>query len=228
MIDVPGGRRRRWPRPLLRVAVVAAVIGALTVAGSVAWLRLGARGHLYDPATAPAKPVALVLGAQVYPDGDPSPFLAARLAVAKDLYDRGTVRAVLVSGDHGKWAYDEPGAMARWLIDRGVPAGKVVRDHAGFDTYDSCQRARRVFGVRAAIVVTQTFHLARAVTLCRRAGVDAAGVGDDSVRRYAQPWRRGVVREYGAAVKAAVDVLSGRDPTHLGPRERAVDEAVAR
>src|ERR687893_668968 len=80
-------------------------------------------------------------------------------AGARRLYEAGTVRAILVSGDHGAWAYDEPGAMSRWLVERGVPERTVVQDHAGFDTYDSCVRARKVFGVRDLIVVTQSFHL---------------------------------------------------------------------
>ncbi|WP_435150008.1 SanA/YdcF family protein [Micromonospora aurantiaca (nom. illeg.)] len=120
----------------------------------------------------------------------------------------------------------EPEAMRRWLVDRGVPAEKTVLDHAGFDTYDSCVRAYRVFGVRRATVVTQSFHLPRAVALCRDAGIDTVGVGDDTARRYADQWRISSVREYGACVKAAADVLTGRDPVHLGRRETGVDDAL--
>jgi vancomycin permeability regulator SanA len=116
--------------------------------------------------------------------------------------------------------------MSRWLVDRGVPARHVVQDHAGFDTYDSCVRAHRVFGVRQLIVVTQTFHLERAVALCRAAGIETAGVGDESVRRYERVWQRAVTRERLAAVKAAYDVVSRRDPVFLGPREPGVDDAL--
>jgi vancomycin permeability regulator SanA len=105
--------------------------------------------------------VAIVLGAQVHEDGRPSRFLEARLALAERLYESGRVRALLVTGDHGRWAYDEPGTMRRWLVEHGVPERRVVVDHAGFDTYDSCLRARRIFGVRRAVVVTQTFHVLR-------------------------------------------------------------------
>jgi vancomycin permeability regulator SanA len=80
--------------------------------------------------------------------------------------------------------------------------------------------------VRQAIVVTQAFHLARAVTLCRRLGVDATGVGDETVRRYRQTWRYGLTRELGASVKAAADVVSGRDPVHLGRHETGVEDAL--
>lgn len=207
------------------MAVVAGA--ALLVAGTAAcvvWVRVGAEGHLFAEADVPEAPVALVLGTKVEADGTPSPFLAGRLEIAQRLYAAGKVRVILVSGDHMNYDYDEPDAMRRWLVDRGVPAEKVVLDHAGFDTYDSCARARRVFGVERATVVTQSFHLPRAVALCRHLGVAANGVGD--ARRYADRWRISATREYGACVKAAVDVFSGRDPVHLGRRETGVDDAL--
>ncbi|MFC6021209.1 vancomycin high temperature exclusion protein [Plantactinospora solaniradicis] len=204
-----------------------ALLLPVSVVGSVLWIRQSAEDHVYDLAGVPAAPVALVLGAQVNPDGTPSAFLAARLGLAKELLDAGKVRAILVSGDHGRWEYDEPGAMRRWLVDRGVPARQVVEDHAGFDTYDSCLRARRIFGVDRTIVVTQSFHIARAVTVCRRVGLDAVGVGDDSVRRFERAWNWGGFRENFAAVKAAYDVLIGRDPVFLGPPEPGVRDALA-
>lgn len=222
---VSGRRLRRWRR-LIVAGFAGVLLLPLVVAGSVGWVRRAAHGHVYDVAGVPAAPVALVLGAQVYADGTPSPFLAARLDVARRLFDAGTVRAVLVSGDHGRWEYDEPGGMRRWLVDRGVPPDKIVEDHAGFDTYDSCQRARQVFGVDRAIVVTQSFHVARAVAVCRGVGLDAVGVGDDSVRRFRRAWLRGWGREQLAAVKAVYDVASRRDPVFLGPRETGIDEAV--
>ncbi|WP_262283894.1 vancomycin high temperature exclusion protein [Micromonospora sp. MA102] len=213
-------------RRTVAVVVVGAALVAAGTAASVAWVRGGAKGHLFTEADVPEAPVALVLGTKVKADGTPSPFLAARLEIAQRLLAAGKVRVILVSGDHMNDDYDEPDAMRRWLVDRGVPAGKVVLDHAGFDTYDSCARARRVFGVERATVVTQSFHLARAVSLCRHLGVAANGVGDDTARRYAQRWRVSATREYGACVKATLDVLSGRDPVHLGRRETGVDDAL--
>ncbi|HEX8628992.1 MAG TPA: ElyC/SanA/YdcF family protein [Catenuloplanes sp.] len=208
------------------LAVAAAGLAVLGTVASVAWVRSAAEDHVYAEQTVPAAAVALVLGAQVHPGGTPSPFLAARLAVAKRLFDAGKVRAILVSGDHRRWEYDEPGAMQRWLIDRGVPQQRIVLDHAGLDTYDSCVRAQRIFGVRQAIVVTQTYHLPRAVTLCRHVGLEAYGVGDATVRRYTHPWRVSSMREHGACVKAVWDVLSGRDPVFLGPPEDGVRRAL--
>jgi vancomycin permeability regulator SanA len=217
-------------RPWLRRAVSAgALVGAVTVlsmAGGDLWVRGFAAGHTYSEQDVPAAPVALVLGAQVYDDGSPSPFLVARLDIARRLLADGKVRAILVSGDHRRWEYNEPGTMAQWLREHGVPAQRIVVDYAGFDTYDSCARARRVFGVRQAIVVTQSYHLDRAVALCRTLGVRAAGVGDDSVRIYRRPWFNSVIRERGAVVKALFDVTIRRDPVFLGPHETGVDEAL--
>ncbi|SCL21992.1 protein SanA, affects membrane permeability for vancomycin [Micromonospora nigra] len=210
--------------------MIAAVIGAvLLVAGTtaaVAWARDGSEGHIFTEDDVPEAPVALVLGTRVLPDGTPSPFLLGRLEVAHRLFTAGKVRAILVSGDNMTAEYDEPSAMRRWLVDQGVPADKVVRDHAGFDTYDSCARAKRIFGVDRATVVTQTFHLPRAVTVCRQIGIDATGVGDETARRYERIWRISSSREHGASVKAAWDVLWGRDPAHLGRRETGIEDAL--
>jgi vancomycin permeability regulator SanA len=205
---------------------VAVVVGYLATAGSVLWLRAGASGHLYSASAVPAAPVALVLGAQVESDGSPSVFLTARLELARQLYQSGKVKVLLVSGDHMNWDYDEPDTMRTWLVAHGVPGRQIVPDYAGFDTYDSCSRAVRVFGVTRAIVVTQTYHLPRAVTLCRQLGLAADGVGDDTVAQFHGPWMASTTREYGASLKASLDVLSGRDPVFLGRHETGVEDAL--
>jgi vancomycin permeability regulator SanA len=216
-----------WLRRGVAAGALCVAAAVLTMAAGDLWVRAEAHGHVHTGASVPAAPVALVLGAEVYADGNPSPFLAARLEIARRLLADGKVRAILVSGDHMDWGYNEPGAMFQWLVDRGVPSQRIVLDHAGFDTYDSCARARAVFGVSRAIVVTQSYHIDRAVALCRRLGVDATGVGDDTVRIYREPWRNSVIRERGAVVKALGDVLSGRDPVFLGPLEPGVEAALA-
>jgi vancomycin permeability regulator SanA len=217
---------RRWLRRGVVAGGLVTAVAVLAMASSALWLRAGASGHTFTEAAAPAAPVALVLGAQVYPDGAPSAFLVARLDIARRLLADGKVQAILVSGDHRQWTYNEPGAMATWLREHGVPMTRIVVDYAGFDTYDSCARAKRVFGVRQAIVVTQSYHLDRAVTLCRTLGIDASGIGDDSARVYRRPWLNSAVRERGATVKALIDVVSHRDPVFLGPHEPGVDEAL--
>ncbi|GIJ23141.1 SanA/YdcF family protein [Micromonospora lutea] len=218
--------RGRWLRRTLLAGAAVALLLATASWASVSWLRSGAEGRTYPVATVPEAPVALVLGTRVQPDGTPAPFLAARLEIARELYVTGKVQAILVSGDNMRHDYNEPEAMRRWLVDRGVPTDKIALDHAGFDTYDSCARAKQIFGVERATVVTQQFHLARAVTVCRHLGIDAVGVGDETAREYSRPWQVASAREYGAGLKAALDVLSGRDPVHLGHRETAVDDAL--
>ena len=195
--------------------------------GSVVFVRATARGHIYSEATVPDAPVALVLGARVYPSGTPSPFLAGRLDLAKRLYDAGKVKVILVSGDNMAPEYDEPDAMRTYLIEAGVPADRVVADYAGFDTYDSCVRARQIFGVTDLVMVTQSYHLPRAVATCLRVGVQTVGVGDDTARQHRRSWSRGAIRDQVACVKTVVDLVTNRIPT-LGPRESGVDDALAR
>ena len=197
-------RPGRWST----IAIAAALGGAVAAGGCVGWVRVSTAGSIYSAASVPPAPVALVLGKLVYPDGTPSPLLRARLELADELYRTGKVRAILVSGDGGsRPGYDEVTAMRRWLIDHGVPERRVVPDPAGFDTYASCARARSVFGVSRAIVVTNSYHLPRAVALCRHSGIDAIGVGDDTGRGDWWSWWTGVAREQPATVLAVYDVL---------------------
>ncbi|GAA1500487.1 ElyC/SanA/YdcF family protein [Dactylosporangium maewongense] len=223
-------RRRWWQWRTVRGLAMLAAAGLhsvlLLIVGSVLWVRSSADGHLYTEQTVPVAPVALVFGAQVYADGTPSPFLEARLELARRLLETGKVKVLLVSGDNMHHDYDEPTAMRAWLMEHGVPDRKIVRDYAGFDTYDTCARAKRVFGVTQVTVVTQSFHLPRAVMLCRRLGLDAAGVGDDSVSKFKSVWRANARREYPACVKVVYDVASGRDPVYLGQHETGVEDAL--
>ena len=176
-----------------------------------------------DTATAP---VAIVLGAAVNPSGEPSPWLRYRLDTAARLYHSGRVEALLVSGDNGRENYNEPVAMRNYLVSAGIPAEAIALDYAGFDTYDTCVRAHRIFGVTRAIIVTQDFHEPRAVSVCRAVGVEAHGVADSLARNNRGTWARSWLRERVAVVKAAWDVLSGREPL-LGRRETSVEDAVA-
>lgn len=115
--------------------------------------------------------------------------------------------------------------MRDWLVERGVPASDVVRDFAGRDTFDSCSRAKRIFGVDQVLVVSQGYHLPRAVTTCQAVGLDAQGVGDWTTRQYPQTWASGERREKLAAVKTVIDVVTGRDPV-LGEPETSVLDAL--
>jgi vancomycin permeability regulator SanA len=176
----------------------------------------GAHGWL---GRVPDAEAALVLGAGLR-GGRPTYMLAGRLDIAAELYRAGKVRALLLSGDNSRVDYDEPTAMRDHLLARGVPASAMVLDYAGFDTWDSCVRARQVFGARKLTVVTQLFHLPRAVTLCRTAGLEAFGVGHDSSRHAAGLTHAYAARELLATGKAFADALVLRsEPVFPGPRE---------
>lgn len=207
-----------------------AALGVVGLLGPMLWTRTSASGRLYSAeqlTDVPATPVALVLGAGVGADGRPSLFLKARLDLAAELHRRGLVRVLLVSGDNPSPDHDEPTAMRDYLIATGIPAEQIVADYAGRDTYDSCRRAQQIFGLDRLLLVSQSYHLPRALAICRALGVDAFGVGDISVSRYEKVWRHGVLREFPANVKAVWDVASRRDPM-LGPPETAVHEALSR
>jgi len=221
MGEVAGGVRRH---PFRSVAAAGLLVVAVLPLAAIGWVRWSARGASYSTGSVPSAPVALVLGAGLRPDGTPTSYLEARLDVAATLYREGKVGALLVSGDHGTVQHDEVGAMTTWLVDHGIPAEKVVADHAGFDTYDSCQRAHRIFGVDRAIVVTQGFHVPRAVFLCRQAGIDAVGVPA------AAPGggnRMSELREAPASLKAVLDAVIDPGPRYLGEHETGVAEALA-
>lgn len=217
----PDHRGRRGRRRGRTVAIVVLAPLAFLLGPPIS-VTLGEGPHRYRLGDAvPRAPVALVLGAGLMPSGAPSTFLSQRVAVAARLYHEGTVRALLMSGDNSRPDYDEVGTMATLAQGLGVPENAVVTDHAGFDTYSSCYRARAVWGVSRAVVVTQPFHLARAVALCRALGVAAVGVQtaqlDTPTTWYS--W----AREVPAVHKAILDVLCRRTPRFPGPREHDLD-----
>ncbi len=127
--------------------------------------------------------VAIVLGAKVWDGGVPSFVLEDRIITAVELYKAGKVKKLLMSGDNPTKEYDEPTAMKNYAIKLGVPENDIVLDFAGRRTYDTCWRAKNIFGVEKAIMVSQEFHLPRSIYLCQNLGVDAVGV-TSNLRKY--------------------------------------------
>lgn len=216
--------RSVWRKRRFWLAVAAGLVVLLLV--PTVWMSVSTAGQRYSVDDAVDRPVTLVLGAGLEEDGSPSRFLAARLDIAAELHAAGKTQVVLVSGDNSVESYDETGAMRDYLVRAGVPEDRVVADHAGFSTWESCARARDVFGVDSAIVVTQRFHLPRAVRLCRAAGIDTVGVGDPSGQRRLPTTVYGYAREIPAAVKATASILVQPEPTFPGPEEDGVTEAL--
>ena len=146
------------------------IIAALIIGVSWIIINLYARPHIYPASQAPARRVAIVFGAGLQWDGTPSPVLRDRITTASDLYFNGKVEKILMSGDNRFVDYNEPGAMLNYALDLGVPREDIVLDFAGRRTYDTCYRARAIFGVTDAVLVTQAFHLPRAVFTCNSLG----------------------------------------------------------
>lgn len=172
-----------------------------------AWVHWGVGSRIYDDVRAvPPTGVALVPGAGLWSDSSPTPVLYDRVATAADLYRAGVVKKLLMSGDHRFEWYNEPEAMRQLAIRLGVPDEDIVLDYAGRRTYDSCYRARAIFGVERAVVVTQRFHLDRALYLCDALGVQAVGVVADR-RVYSSPSRQWwYLRETAALANAWLDI----------------------
>ena len=191
---------------------------ALFLAGSVlfalittnAWVLARGCPQMAAPATVEHAPVALVFGAGVHSDGTVSQVLGDRLDTAIDLYDSKKVDGLLLSGDHGAPEYDEVDAMRVYAERRGVPREAITLDHASFDTYSSVFRAKHVFGVSRATLVSQSYHLPRALYLALAQGIDAQGVSADRRSYRGLVWFEG--REVLSRTKACLDVLLKRSP----------------
>ncbi len=156
----------------------------------------------------------LILGAGVWSGGTPSPMLADRLDRGLELYLEGVSPKILVSGDHGQDDYDEVNVMKKYLLEKGVPGQDIFMDHAGFTTYESMYRARDVFGVGTAVVVTQKYHLYRALYICDQMGIDAKGSAADT-----RPYHGAVIRnirEWLSREKAILWCLFNMKPKYLG------------
>lgn len=216
---------KRLVKRLIWVAAGIAIAVGVVIAGPAVHIRVASAGREYAAADVPERDVAIVLGARVYADGTPSPFLRQRLDLGVELFKAGKVRAILVSGANTPASFYETDVMRAYAVAAGVPAEKVVADPGGYDTFDTCVRARKVFGVTSATLVSQGYHLPRALTLCKSVGIDAVGVGDYAPRGTSPFWREGELREWFAGPKVELDLLFGdtRDPY-----DPALDRALER
>lgn len=156
----------------------------------------------------------LVLGAGVWNNGNPSAMLEDRLLQGIKLYKNGASDRLLMSGDHGRKEYDEVNVMKQFSIDRGITSEHIFMDHAGFSTYESLYRARDIFEAKKIIIVTQKYHLYRALYIADKLGIEAYGVASNP-RRYAGQTRMSS-REILARVKDFFSVIIKPEPTYLG------------
>ncbi len=208
-------KKNRLRKTALIILVILAVIFLLPAAITY----VASAGKRYPLGIAPQGKTAIVFGAGLYRDGSPSPVLRDRVQTAVELYKAKKVEKLLMSGDNSTLSYNEPGAMKKYAIQLGIPEDDIVLDYAGRRTYDTCYRARSIFGVTEATLVTQDYHLPRALYICDVLGLKTIGVSADR-RNYRLGtyiyWR---LREIPATFTAFVDLYLRKPEPILGEPE---------
>jgi SanA protein len=180
---------------------------------------LYAAARIFSVDAVPAERTAIVFGAGLRYDGSPTAVLRDRVETAAQLYFNGKVEKLLMSGDNSTIDYNEPESMRQYAIGLGIPDEVIVLDYAGRRTYDTCYRAKAIFGLKRAILVTQDFHLPRALYLCNALGVEAVGVQANNIyyRKISRLFWQ--ARELFATFSAVVDVQIARPVPILGDPE---------
>jgi SanA protein len=202
-------------RNILRVALFSVL--ALSIPRLITGLY--AANRIYEASDSPHKRVAIVFGAGLRRDGTPTAILRDRVETAVDLYSSGKVEKILMSGDNRFADYNEPESMRQYALSLGIPAEAIALDYAGRRTYDTCYRAKAIFGVQSALLVSQKFHLPRALFLCNTLGLESDGV-EANQRRYRRIslvlWN---LREQLATIGAFLDVYVSNPLPVLGDPE---------
>lgn len=196
----------------LRYGLIVVLVVAQVILGIPLVMRLTMNRFIFTSIQdVPSAEVAIVPGASVY-DGEPSPVLEERADTAIMLYEIGKVSKILVSGDNATTDYNEVNPVGRYLLAAGIPAQDIFLDHAGFDTYSTMYRAQAIFKASSVIVVSQDFHLPRAVFIGRHLGMSTYGVVAEGSPGSPYDY----LREIPASDKALLDLIVGRIPQFLG------------
>lgn len=177
-------------------------------------VKLAYADRVFAAESVPPKAVAIVFGAAVYQNNRLSPILRDRMETAVQLYESGRVSKIIVSGDNREDHYNEPQAMMAYAVARGVPPEAIQPDYAGLRTYDTCYRARHIFQVETAVLVTQAFHLPRALFTCSQVGIQVVGAAADLRLYRGAQWYE--LRETGATLLALWDVIQGKPAAIMG------------
>jgi len=182
-----------------------------------------ATNRIYPETKSPSERVAIIFGAGIRSDGTPTAMLRDRILTGADLYFSGRVEKLLMSGDNRFVNYNEPESMRQFALLAGVPDQAIVLDYAGRRTYDTCYRAKAIFGIKSAILVTQKFHLPRALFLCNMLGLKTVGVEASNCYWNGSPWVWDV-REQFATIAAFLDLyVSNPSPVLGNPEPLFVD-----
>ncbi|OGO37136.1 MAG: hypothetical protein A2Z03_12085 [Chloroflexi bacterium RBG_16_56_8] len=210
---------KRLLRSIRRLLLILCLLGALTLFLARLIISLYAAARIFTVKDAPAERVAIVFGAGLRRDGTATAILRDRVQTAAQLYLDGKVEKLLMSGDNRFVEYNEPEAMRQYALGLGVPDEAIVLDYAGRRTYDTCYRAKAIFGVESAILVTQKFHLPRALFTCNGLGVRAVGVEANNFyyRKISRAYW--YTRELFATFGALVDVYVNKPVPVLGEPE---------
>ena len=208
---------KRILKKLVVAALVLAILGIGAVVTVNSYVKLSVNDRLLTAEEAEKLEdvdCILVLGCMVHSDGSPSHMLEDRVKRGIELYHLGAAPKLLMSGDHGRVDYDEVATMKQLAVEAGVPSADVFMDHAGFSTYESMYRAKEVFQSKKIIIVSQQYHLYRAVYAAQQLGLEAYGVSSD-YREYSGQWHRDI-REVLARCKDFAMCVFKPEPTFLG------------
>ena len=201
------------------ILLVLSILAVLALAIPTLVTGLASAGKIKHGQESPSAKVAIVFGAGLQRDGRPTLVLRDRVAAATDLYFAGKVEKILMSGDNRFVEYNEPGAMQEYAVELGVPAEDIILDFAGRRTYDTCYRAKAIFGVQEALLVTQKFHLPRAIFTCNALGLKSTGVIADRRDYHSYSLMFWSLRELPARLIALIDVWIRHPLPVLGPFE---------
>lgn len=213
---------------LLRLMVYSSVVACAVLALARLYTAMRYQGHVHTAENAPGAPVAIVFGAGLRIDGSPTLVLEDRVATAAELYHAGKVQKLLLSGDNRFLGYNEPQSMYEYGLRQGVPAEAMVLDYAGRRTYDTCRRARDVFRVGRALLITQRYHLDRALLTCDAVGMDVQGVAADRNPYPRAPFIQWWVRELPATTQALWDLFVTPPGNVVLGEPIPIDDALAR
>lgn len=204
---------------VLVICISFTVIGVAVVLGLNAYVKSVGGADIITPEEAvnlEDVDCIIVLGCLVKNNGTPSDMLADRLERGIDLYNQGAAPKIIMSGDHGREDYDEVNTMKKVAVDAGIPSSDVFMDHAGFSTYESIYRAKEIFEADKIIIVTQDYHLYRALYIAEKLGIEAYGVNADYRTYWGQTKRD--AREILARCKDFCNMIFKPEPTYLGEK----------
>ena len=210
---------KRIIQPALHLLLYLILAGIIILGVPRLIILLVSSKSIYTVGDAPSAPIAIVFGAGLQWDGTPSPVLRDRVETATALYFAGKVKKILMSGDNRFIYYNEPGSMQNYALTLGVPPDAIVLDYAGRRTYDTCYRAKEIFGAKDVLLVTQNYHLPRALFTCQGLGLNAVGVSADRRTYLLSSSLSWEIREWPATLEAMWDVWVSHPEPVLGNKE---------